>query len=118
MTGATPEATPCAASERGLALEILYRRVPGGLRPRLIADALVEANRGQLDLTGLWVVRRRGRIVGALLTQALAGRAAAVWAPEVDPSWRRSIYAVALVRAALDDLRKRGFLIAQALLDE
>ena len=87
------------------ALEILYRRVPGGLRPRLIADALGEAERGLIDLSGLWIARRRGRIVGALLTQPLAGRAAAVWAPEVDPSWRRSAIAVALVRAALADLQ-------------
>ena len=56
--------------------------------------------------------------MGALLTQPLAGRAAAVWAPEVDLRWRRSATAVALVRAALADLEARGFVIAQALLDE
>ena len=97
---------------------VLYRRVPGALRPRLIADAVGEADRGVIDLSGLWVARRRGRIVGALLTQPLAGRAAAVWAPEVAPSWRRAATAVALVRAALADLRAAGFRIAQALLDE
>ena len=118
MAGATTEVMLCPPSQRGRALEILYRRVPGGLRPRLIADALGEAERGLIDLSGLWVALRRGRIVGALLTQPLAGRAAAVWAPEVDPSWRRSATAVALVRAALADLKRRGFIIAQALLDE
>jgi ribosomal protein S18 acetylase RimI-like enzyme len=92
--------------------------VPSGLRPRLIAEALGEAERGLIDLSGLWIARRRGRIMGALLTQPLAGRAAAVWAPEVDATWGRSATAVALVRAALEDLRSRGFLIAQALLDE
>jgi ribosomal protein S18 acetylase RimI-like enzyme len=118
MTGASTDVLPCPESERGVALGILYRRVPGSLRPRLIADALLEAHRGLIDLSGLWIARRRGRIVGALLTQSLAGRAAAVWAPEVDPSWWRSAIAVALVRAALADLRDRGFIIAQALLDE
>lgn len=118
MLGGTTEILPCLRSERGLALEVLYRRVPGVLRPRLIANALREADRDLIDLSGLWVARRRGRIVGALLTQPLAGRAAAVWAPEVDPSWWRSSIAVALVRAALDDLRGRGFIVAQALLDE
>jgi mycothiol synthase len=53
-----------------------------------------------------------------MLTQSLAGRAAAVWAPEVDPSWRRAVIAVALVRSVLADLKARGFRIAQALLDE
>jgi mycothiol synthase len=118
MSGPSTEVLPCPTSDRAFALEVLYRRVPGALRPRLIADALVEADRGMIDLSGLWVARRRTRIVGALLTQPLAGRAAAVWAPEVDPSWWRSSIAVSLVRSALDDLRSRGFIIAQALLDE
>src|SRR5262249_53322792 len=67
---------------------------------------------------GLWMGERGGRILGALLTQPLAGRAAAVWAPEVDTTWWRAATAVALVRAVLADLKSRGFIIAQALLDE
>ena len=59
-----------------------------------------------------------GRIIGALLTQALAGRAAAVWAPEVVPSVWRAATAAALVRSALADLQARGFRIVQAVLDE
>ena len=55
---------------------------------------------------------------GSVIEHLLAGRSAAVWAPEVDSSWRRGATAAALVRAALDDLKARGFLIAQALLDE
>ncbi len=118
MTGWTADVAPCLLGERRPALEVLYRRVPESLRPRLIADALAEAERGLIDLSGLWVARRGGQIVGALLTQPLAGRAAAVWAPEVEAAWRRGATAVALVRAALADLKSRGFLIAQALLDE
>jgi ribosomal protein S18 acetylase RimI-like enzyme len=116
--GWTPELAPCLPEGRRDALAVLYRRVPATLRPRLIADALIEAERGLIDLSGLWVARRRGRVVGALLTQPLAGRAAAFWAPEVASAWRRGATAVALVRAALDDLRSRKFLLAQALLDE
>ncbi len=96
---------------------MLYRRMPATLRPRLIADALAEAAAGRVDLSGLWVARRRGRIVGAFLTQPLAGRAAAAWPPEVDASWGRASLAAALIRAALEDLRGRGFRIAQALVD-
>jgi mycothiol synthase len=118
MSGLTLQVQPCPPGDREAALEVLYRRVPGSLRPRLIADALTESARGLVDLSGLWIARRHGRIVGAMLTQALAGRAAAVWAPEVDSTWRRAASAIALVRAALDDLRSRGFRIAQALLDE
>jgi ribosomal protein S18 acetylase RimI-like enzyme len=118
MSAMHPHVEPCPPTDRETALGVLYRRVPGTLRPRLIANALGEERRGFIDLSGLWVARRRGRIVGAMLTQALAGRAAAVWAPEVDPSWRRASTAVALVRAVLGHLRQRGFRIAQALLDE
>jgi ribosomal protein S18 acetylase RimI-like enzyme len=118
MSGSTAQVLRCPPGERRAALGVLYRRMPAAVRPRLIAHALDEAVNGQIDLSGLWIARRRGRIVGALLTQPLAGRAAAVWAPEVDAAWRRSALAVALVRAALADLKARGFQIAQALLDE
>ncbi|HEV3167057.1 MAG TPA: GNAT family N-acetyltransferase [Isosphaeraceae bacterium] len=97
---------------------VLYQRVPKALRQRLIADVLGEVREGLLDLSGLWVAWRRGRIIGTVLTQALAGRAAAVWAPEVTLVWGRSATAIALVHAALDSLRVQGFRVAQALLDE
>lgn len=109
--------SPCPPELRAEALALLYRRVPGSLRPQIVANALQEAEAGRVDLDGLWVVRRRGRVVGALLTQLLAGRAAAVWAPEVDLTWGRSATSTALIRHALDDLRARGFRIAQALVD-
>jgi len=109
----------CAPELRGAALEVLYRRVPASLRERLIIDVLGEAQRGEIDLSGLWVVRHRGsRVMGALLTQVLAGKVAAVWAPEVRPSWRRAKLAAALVRSALIDLTARGIRLAQAVLDE
>jgi GNAT superfamily N-acetyltransferase len=104
--------------------------MPDSLRSRLIVDVLHQASCGEVDLSGLWVARERswvfrmgwtsspGRIIGALLTQALAGRAAAVWAPEVEPSAWRGAIAAALVRSALADLRSRGFRLAQAVLDE
>jgi len=119
MAGFGPQITPCPAEVHGPALEVLYRRVPEALRYRLIVEVLDEANRGEIDLSGLWVARERaGRIVGALLTQPLAGKAAAVWAPEVLPSWRRPSLAAGLIQAALTDLKTRGFRLAQAVLDE
>src|SRR4029077_2166906 len=93
MTRFTPYIELCPTGERAAALEVLYQRMPGSLRPRLIADVLSEVSSGQVDLSGLWIARQppwglgtwwiesSGRIIGALLTQGLAGRAAAVWAP-------------------------------------
>ena len=110
---------PCPVEARPAALEVLYRRMPSSLRGHLIAEVLEDARRGELDLSGLWVARiRSGRIVGAMMTQALAGRTAAVWPPEVKPSWRRAALAAALVEAALEDLAARGYRLAQAALDE
>ncbi|MHB1557679.1 MAG: GNAT family N-acetyltransferase [Isosphaeraceae bacterium] len=110
---------PCPAELRPSALEVLYRRMPATLRGHLIAEVLADAQAGDLDLSGLWVARiRSGRIVGAMMTQALAGKVAAVWPPEVRPSWRRAPVAAALVRAALESLGHRGYRLAQAALDE
>ncbi|WP_435008780.1 GNAT family N-acetyltransferase [Tundrisphaera lichenicola] len=117
MSGANRLISPCPPDWRREALEVLYRRVPATLRPRLILDALAEAEAGRIDLSGLWVARRRGRIVGTLLTQSLAGRAAAIWSPEVGPSWGRAALAASLIRNALNDLREKGYRIAQALVD-
>lgn len=119
MAGFGPQIMPCPPEARATALEVLYRRVPEALRYRLIVEVQDEAARGEIDLSGLWVARERaGRIVGALLTQPLAGKAAAVWAPEVKPSWRRPALAAGLIQTALADLKGRGFRLAQAVLDE
>lgn len=109
----------CPLDSLGAALEVLYQRVPQVLRYRLVAEVLEEAQRGELDLSGLWIARKQtGHLLGALLTQKLAGKAAAVWAPEVKPSWCRAKLAATLVQAALGDLKVHGFQLAQAVLDE
>ena len=110
---------PCPVEERGAALTVLYRRMPEPLRDQLIAGVLDEASRGEVDLSGLWVARAKsGRITGVLLTQALAGKAVAVWAPEVNTVWRRSTLAAELVETAMAELTSRGYRLAQAVLDE
>ena len=109
----------CPEEARGEALELLYRRVPAALRDRLILQVLNEDRQGEIDLSGLWIAqKRRGRIVGAMLTQPLAGKVAAVWAPEVRTMWCRRDLATALVREALADFEARGFRLAQAVLDD
>lgn len=107
----------CPEELRPEALEVLYRRIPAEFRAGVIAEALGEASAGRLDLSLLWVARRRGRLIGALLTHPLAGRAAAIWPPEVEASWGRGAVASGLLRASLADLRSRGFRLAQALVD-
>ncbi|HWE39461.1 MAG TPA: GNAT family N-acetyltransferase [Isosphaeraceae bacterium] len=117
MPGPRPELLPCPVADRPAALALLYRNASQHLRLRLVADALADAEAGAVDLSGLWIARRRGRVVGTLLTQLLAGRAAAVWAPEVDLALGRGAVAAQLLEVALNDLQSKGFRVAQALLD-
>jgi GNAT superfamily N-acetyltransferase len=107
----------CPVSEWAQALAMLYRRVAGELRESLVREALEEAGNGQLDLSGLWIGRRRGRIVAAMLSQVLAGKAAALWAPEVGVTIGRATLAATLIREAVADMRDRGVGLVQALVD-
>ncbi len=108
----------CPPEARREALALLYRRVDDSLRNDLVAGAQADADAGVIDFSGLWIARRRGKIVGALLTQILAGKAAAIWAPEVIEGWGRAATARRLLVTALDHLRGSGIKIAQALVDE
>jgi mycothiol synthase len=111
--------TKCPAEMKGEALDLLYRKVPSALRDRLIVQMLSEEQRGEINLSGLWVAQKRtGRLAGAMMTQALAGRVAAVWAPEVRSKWHRSTLAAAMVRQVVADFAASGFKLVQAVLDE
>ena len=118
MAVASLDLLPCPSAVREDALTLLYRRAPARLRDALVVEALAEEEAGRVDLSGLWIARRKGRIVGVLLTQVLAGRVAALWAPEVEVIWGRAALAEGLVRAALSSLRASGVRLAQALLDD
>ncbi|CAN5691780.1 hypothetical protein BH23PLA1_BH23PLA1_32360 [soil metagenome] len=118
MSRSSVEIARCPAPERASALDLLYRHTASVIRSKVLADLLQEADRGELDLSGLWIARRRGRIVGVLMSQALASRSAALWPPEVVCAWGRNpALAEQLVRVVLEDYRARGFRLAQALID-
>ena len=127
MISWSPQVEICPQEAREAALEVLYQRIPESLRRHVVAEVLHEAASGKLDLSGLWVAWERTwsftakpnrQIIGAMLTQALAGRAAAVWAPEIRPCFRRAATASVLVRSALSHLRMTGIRVVQAVLDE
>ncbi|MFO0958833.1 MAG: GNAT family N-acetyltransferase [Isosphaeraceae bacterium] len=109
---------PCPAGRLEEALRVLYRRIGPGIRPNAVAEALAEFSRGDLDPGGFWIASRNARLIGAMLTQSLAGRAAAVWPPEVEIRLGRGVVASAMVGTVLMELGRRGFRIAQALVDE
>jgi len=123
MIGSNIQIVACPPDERIKALETLYQTLPAGLRGELIVSVLDDARRGRVDLSGLWVARRTGwgggdRVVGAILTQRLAGRAVALWPPEVRSRWNRGAIAARLVREVVEAHRAEGAAIVQAVLDE
>ena len=107
----------CPAEARAEALSLLYRQIDASIRGLVVAEALSEANRGAIDLSGLWIAQRGGKIVGTLLSQQLVGRAGAVWPPEVLEGWGRTSIARQLLFAALEQLRSIGCQIAQAVVE-
>lgn len=119
MPEASGDVDLCPPELRAAALRVLYRRIAEPARGEVVLGALGEFEAGRLDLSGLWIARKRGHVVGALLTQRLAGRAAAVWPPEVSVRWphQRGRLAAALVRTALESHRNTGIRVVQALLD-
>lgn len=108
---------PCPPGDLEAALTVLYRRSASEARTALVAETFAEVRRGELNRTDLWIARRRGKIVGALLTQTLAGGAAAVWAPEVAARLGRAAIARSMVRSVLVGLGQRGIRLVQALVD-
>ena len=117
---------PCPLEDRKPALEVLYQHLPGSLRACMVDELLSDGRGGLVDLSGLWIARRRGwgrpadapgSIVATLMTQGVSGRAAAIWAPEVRATWHRAEIAAHLIHEALESYKGRGFAIAQAVLD-
>ncbi len=107
----------CPIPDRLGALSVLYRQVPGTIRPEIMERILGQAARGELDLEGLWIARRGKRILGAMMTQGLPGRTVAIWPPELSRWSFSRLLAVRLVQKAMEDYRHRGSLLAQALVD-
>ncbi|MEW4566856.1 GNAT family N-acetyltransferase [Tautonia sp. JC769] len=108
---------PCPPDERAEALAVLYHRLSASTREYMIVELLRQESAGQLDLSGLWVAYRRRRIIGAMLSQTLAGRAVAIWPPVIGRSWRTASLASSMVRAVLRFSESRGIRLAQALVD-
>ena len=59
MTRWSPHVEPCPSEARAAALQVLYRRIPLPLRPKLVEEVLHESACGLIDLSGLWVARER-----------------------------------------------------------
>jgi ribosomal protein S18 acetylase RimI-like enzyme len=112
---------PSRPGEEEEGLAVLFQRAPASTRPFLVAETRSELektrSRSPTDPPRLFVGRRQGRIVAALLAQKLTPHTAAVWPPEVSVRWGRANLAAAVIRAAVATLGDSGVRLVQALVD-
>ena len=110
----TPE--PVRPDELAAAFRLLFQHFAPPDRETRTANALNLVNRGELDPQGLWVVRDRGQLLGAVFCLPVPGASALVWPPQCTLTCRRDALEDGLLRHASAWLRARGVRVAQALL--
>ena len=112
----TPSPEPVGADELPAAFRLLFQNAAPDDRETRILNALGLVRRGELDPQGLFVLRGRGRLLGAVLCLPLPGESALVWPPQCVSDKHRSLFEDALLRCAADWLRARNVRVAQSLL--
>jgi mycothiol synthase len=110
----TPE--PARTQELPAAFRLLFQHLSPSDRQGRIDNALALVERGELDPAGLFVLRGRGGLMGAVLALALPGACGLVWPPQCAPNGNRAALEDALLQRAADWLRSRNVKVAQALL--
>lgn len=110
----TPE--PVRREELGAAFRLLFQHADPAEREARTVNALRLVRRGELDPHGLFVVRGRRGLLGAVFCLPMPGAGALVWPPQCVLSPRRDAMEDDLLRHAADWLRARQIKVAQALL--
>jgi mycothiol synthase len=112
----TPTPEPVRADELPAAFRLLFQNAAPDDQETRIVNALGLVRRGELDPQGLFVLRGRGGMLGAVLCLPLPGESALVWPPQCLADKRRTLFEDALLRCAADWLRACNVKVAQALL--
>ena len=112
----TPTPEPVRSEELPAAFRLLFQNAASADRESRLVNALGLVDRGELDPQGLFVLRGRGRLLGAILCHRLPGESALIWPPQCAPDKRRSLFEDALLRCAAAWLKTRHVKVAQALL--
>jgi ribosomal protein S18 acetylase RimI-like enzyme len=110
----TPE--PARTSEWAAAVRLIFQHLPLAERRAREATALEMLQRGEMDPQGLFVLRSRNGLDGALVCLALPGASALIWPPGVGTHLLQQVREDALVRHALAWLQGRAVKLVQALL--
>jgi ribosomal protein S18 acetylase RimI-like enzyme len=98
------------------AFRLIFEQVAAPDRDARVENALRLVRRGEFDQDGIWVVRGRGGLVGAMLCQSVAGASALIWPPQALPHPDHDRIEDSLIQGAGAWLRRGGAKLAQALL--
>ena len=110
----TPE--PVRREELSSAFRLLLQHADPAEREARAVNALRLVRSGELDPHGLFVLRGRSGLLGAVFCLPMPGASALVWPPQCVLSPRRDAMEDDLLRRAADWLRGRGVKVAQVLL--
>lgn len=108
---------PAEVPERAAALRLAFRHLDADFRSARVALALAMIDRGDLDPDGILTGWLNEELIGAMVAAPVPGAAAAVWPPQVTSyAANDDDVADALVRYAVNWLRRRGAKLAQGLI--
>jgi ribosomal protein S18 acetylase RimI-like enzyme len=102
--------------DREAALRLVFQHLPADEREKRVANALHLIELGTLASDGLFIVRGRQSVSGAMLGLPIPGAGALVWPPQAIAGTSRHSIEDALVQRMDDWLRQRGVKLGQALL--
>jgi GNAT superfamily N-acetyltransferase len=114
--GPTPVVESAGPGEREAAFRLIFQHLPEPERERRIGNALRLLELGELNAAGLFVVRGRQGLRGAMICLPVPGASGLVWPPQSAGDRRRIEVEDALASHASAWLRQRGAKLAQALL--
>lgn len=103
------------AQRRAAALRILFSPFPADEQGDRLRDALLSAERGSLDLSGLWLAEDVSGPVGATLVMHQRDGVSLVWPPVVAGTDEKRV-AAALMRQICQELDQPGVKFGQVLL--
>jgi mycothiol synthase len=103
------------AGELPEAFRLVFKHVSERERPARVNHALKLVREKELDAAGVWVIRGRSGLLGAMVCMPVPGASALVWPPQAAVADGKQIEDT-LLRAALRWVRQRGARLAQTLL--
>jgi ribosomal protein S18 acetylase RimI-like enzyme len=107
-------AEPARPDDRPEAFRLLFQMVHDEAREHRVSLALAMIEQGEVDPSGLFVVRAGEVLRGAMLSLRMPGASGVVWLPRTRDA-NDALCAGALIEAAVDWLRAGGVKVAQCL---